>query len=270
VDNNAGTITPVRSNFNITTATTTTIVPAPSSGIQRNVNSVFIENNNATTSTVVTVQHFDGTTSVDIISVTLLAGENLNMREDGSWVHRDANGAEYGFTPVPQYPYVITGHKAESIPRNIAGVNIAAATSGTMVLQAIWLPAGTVITSLIAMSGTTASATQTNRWLALYDQNRNLLRQSTDQTTTVLAANTLYPASVSSYTTTYSGIYYIGLMTAATTPNSWIGITAAGNLAIRNQAPILTGTSSTGLTTTAPATAAAITATANSYWVAVS
>ena len=34
-------------------------------------------------------------------------------------------------------------------------------------------------------------------------------------------------------------------------------------------APILTGTSTTGLTATAPSTAAAITATVNSYWVAV-
>ena len=137
-------------------------------------------------------------------------------------------------------------------------------------MQAIWLPAGTVVNNLITMSGTTASATQTNRWLALYDQNRALLRQGPNTTTTVIAANTLWSDAITAYTTTYSGIYYIGIMTAATTANSLVGVTAAGNAAIRNQAPILTGTSSTGLTTTAPATAAAITATVNSYWVAVS
>lgn len=271
VDNASGTITPGRTNTAITTATTTTVVAAPGASTQRNVKGLYITNNHATTSCFVEVQHFDGTTSAELMGVTLLPGENLGFREDGSWVHRDTNGAEYGFTPQVTAPYGITGTKAESIPRPLAGVNIAAVTSGTMVMQAIWLPAGTVINNLITHSGTTASATQTNRWMALYDQNRNLLAQSTNATTTVLAANTLWTAPLSAaFTTTYSGIHYIGMMTAATTANSLIGVTAAGNAAIRGQAPILTGTSSTGLTTTAPNPAAAITATVNSYWVAVS
>lgn len=270
VDNASGAITPGRTNTNITTAATTTIVGSPAASTQRTVNALMITNNNTTTSCGVTVQHFDGTTSTDLMGVVLNPGENLIFGEDGEWKHHDAQGAEYGFTPIVNYPYAPTGIKAESIPRTLAGVNIAAVTSGTMVMQAIWLPAGLTITNLITMSGTTASATQTNRWMALYDQNRNLLRQSTDQTTTVLAANTQYTAAITSYTTTYAGIYYIGIMTAATTPNSLIGITAAGNAAIRGLAPILTGTSTTALTTTAPATAAAITATVNSYWVAVS
>lgn len=270
VDNASGTITPGRTNTNITTATTTTVSGTVGASTQRNVRSIMITNNNATTSSQVTVQHFDGTTSTDLFGVTLLPGENIILGEDGEWKHHDAQGAEYGFNPQTGAPYGITGAKAESIPRILVGVNIAAVTSGTMVMQAIWLPAGMVINNLITHSGTTASATQTNRWMALYDQNRALLRQSTDQTTTVLAANTLYTAPITAYTTTYSGIYYIGIMTAATTANSLIGVTAAGNAAIRGQAPILTGTSTTGLTTTAPATAAAITATVNSYWVAVS
>lgn len=270
VDNDAGTVTPRRQNTLISTATTTTVVPSPSSGVQRNVKGLYITNNHATTSCFVEVKHTDGTTTAEIIGVTLLPGENLAYREDGSWVHRDTNGAEYGFNPVVVYPYAPTGYKAESVPRTLAGVNIAG-TSGTLFMQAIWLPAGTVINNLHTMSGTTASATQTNRWMALYDQNRNLIQQTANQTTTVLAANTIYTAALSpSYTTTYSGIYYIGFMTAATTTNSWIGVTVAGNAAIRGLTPILTGTSNTGLTTTAPNPANAITATVNSYWVAVS
>lgn len=270
VDNASGTITPGRLNTNITTATTTTVSGTVSASTQRNVRAIMITNNSATTSSQVTVQHFDGTTSTDLFGVTLLPGENIVLGEDGEWKHHDVQGAEYGFNPQVTAPYGINGAKAESIPRTLVGVNIAAATSGTMVMQALWLPSGMVINNLIAHSGTTASATQTNRWMALYDQNRALLRQSTDQTTTVLAANTLYTAPITAYTTTDSGIYYVGIMTAATTPNSLIGVTAADNAAVRGQAPILTGTSTTGLTTTAPATAAAITATANSYWVAVS
>lgn len=271
VDNNAGTITPGATNTNITTATTTTIVASPGSGVQRNVNSIFITNNNTSSSCAITVQHYNGTTSTDLMGFTLLPGENCVLDETGKWTHHDASGGQYGYSPVVNYPYAISGHKAESIPRNLAGINIAAVTSGTMVMQAIWLPAGLVVNNLHCMSGTTASATQTNRWMALYDQNRNLIGQTTNQLTTVLAANTLYTAAMpSAYTTTYAGIFYIGIMTAATTPNSLIGVTAAGNAAIRNQVPILTGTSNTGLTTTAPNPANAITATVNSYWVAVS
>lgn len=271
VDNNAGTISFASDDVaTITTNTTTQIVPSPGAGVVRNVKNISLTNNHATASSQVTVQHSDGTHTADLMGVTLLPGENLIYSEDGEWKHHDAQGGEYGYSPVVIYPYAPTGVKAESIPRTIAGVNIAAVTSGTMIMQAIWLPSGMTVSNLIAMSGTTASATQTNRWLALYDQNRALLRQSTDQTTTVLAANTLYTAPITSYTTTYAGIYYIGLLTAATTVNSWCGVTAAGNLAIRGLTPILTGTSTTALTTTAPATAAAITATANSYWVAVS
>jgi hypothetical protein len=270
VDNNSGTITPGRTNSNITTNTTTTVVASPGAGVQRNVKGLYITNNSPTTSCGVTVQHFDGSLSTDLMGVTLQPGENMIYIDDHGWTHHDAQGGEYGYSPVVNYPYAITGTKAESIPRTIAGVSISAVTSGTMIMQAIWLPAGMVINNLITMSGTTASATQTNRWLALYDQNRALLRQSADQTTTALAASTLYTALITAYTTTYAGIYYIALLTAASTVNTWIGATAAGNLAIRQQVPILTGTSTTSLTTTAPATAAAISATANSYWVAVS
>ena len=272
VDNNAGAIeVPVLAAIPaITSSGTTTICAAPAAGKQRNIRSIMITNNHATASTSAGVQRFDGRNSADLMGVTLLPGENPIFGEDGEWKHHDSQGAEYGFNPQVAAPYGVNGAKAESIPRTLAGVNIAAVTSGTMVMQAIWLPAGMVINNLIAHSGTTASATQTNRWMALYDQNRSLLRQSADQTTTVLAVHTLYTASITAYTTTYSGIHYIGIMTAATTPNSLIGVTAAVNAAIRGQTPILTGTSTTDLTTTAPATAAAITATVNSYWVAVS
>jgi hypothetical protein len=78
VDNNAGTITPGRTNTNISTAATTTVVGSPAASTQRNVQSLIITNNHASLATTVVVQHFDGTTSVDLFSVTLLAGENLN------------------------------------------------------------------------------------------------------------------------------------------------------------------------------------------------
>ena len=79
----------------ITTATTTTVVPSPGSGVKRNVKHLNITNDHASVACVITVEHTDGTTAVEMISVTLLAGENMVLGEDGRWTHYDANGAVY-------------------------------------------------------------------------------------------------------------------------------------------------------------------------------
>lgn len=95
VDVNGTTITPGRTNTLITTATTTTIVGSPAASTQRNVKAIYCTNDSPGTSCVVGVEHTDGTTVVELIQFVLLPGENLGYREDGSWVHRDAQGAEY-------------------------------------------------------------------------------------------------------------------------------------------------------------------------------
>ena len=96
VDNASGAITPGRTNTAaITTNTTTTVVASPGASTQRNIRGLYITNNHASVSTQVTVQHFDGTTSEDLMGVNLLPGENLAFCESGDWHHYDANGAAY-------------------------------------------------------------------------------------------------------------------------------------------------------------------------------
>jgi len=94
-DWNGTTVTPGRTNTIITTATTTTVVASPGSGVQRNVRHLNITNDHASASCVVSVEHSDGTTIVELMSFTLLPGENMIFGEEGRWAHRDANGAEY-------------------------------------------------------------------------------------------------------------------------------------------------------------------------------
>ena len=84
-----------RANTAITTATTTTVVAAPGSGVKRNVKHLNITNDHASASCSVTVEHFDGTTAAELIQVILLAGENMVFGEDGRWTHYDSNGAVY-------------------------------------------------------------------------------------------------------------------------------------------------------------------------------
>jgi len=104
----------------ITTATTTTVVPSPGSGVKRNVKHLNITNDHASASCVITVEHFDGTTAEELISVILLPGENMVFGEDGRWTHYDANGAVYppaGKGAYDGYPVVFmkTGTAADTV-----------------------------------------------------------------------------------------------------------------------------------------------------------
>lgn len=274
VDNNAGTITPGRTNTAaITTATTTTTVGSPAASTQRNVKTLYITNNHATASTQVTVQHFDGTTSEDVAGCTLLAGEKLAMIEDGSWRHRDPQNAEYTYTVPALANLGPTGTLAETMPREICPeVNTVAPTaSGTLFLNAIYLAAGQLVSNITISSATTAAGTPTNYFFALYSGARALLAQSANQTTTAWAANTVKTLAMTTpYRVPTSGLYYIGIMMTATTIITTKGGTAKTGGQLASTVPILHGISSTGLTTAMPDPAAAITGGLVTMYAAVS
>lgn len=95
VDLNGTTVTPGRTNTNITTATTTTVVGSPGAGTSRNVTALYITNNSSGTNCDVAVNHTDGTTTSELMQFVLLPGENMTFNEEGGWRHRDRSGAEY-------------------------------------------------------------------------------------------------------------------------------------------------------------------------------
>jgi hypothetical protein len=94
VDDVADVFTPDTTVTAPTTATTTPICAAPSTGV-RNVKNISIRNTHASTTNDVTVQVDRSATNYTIIKASLLAGEALIMR-DGVWFHYDANGGVYG------------------------------------------------------------------------------------------------------------------------------------------------------------------------------
>jgi hypothetical protein len=262
VDNASGTITPGRFNVvGINTATTTDIVAAPGASTQRNVKAIYVTNTHATVSTQATVVHTDGTNVADLMGVTLLPGENLVLDEDGSWHHHDSQGAEYNYSGPPVSNLGITGTLAETMPRETCPeVNTTVAASGTLFMQAIYLKAGQLVSNITLASATTAAGTPTNYFAALYDVNRNLLAQSANQTTTAWAANTVKTfAMTTPYRVQTSGVYYIGYFMTATTVATLKGGTAKTGGQLAGSTPILHGTSTTGLTTSLPNPAAAIT-----------
>jgi hypothetical protein len=81
MDYNGSTVTPGRTNTLISTATTTDVVAAPGSGVQRNVKTLNARNRHASSSVLVTVQHTDGTNTVELFQQTLLAGQTLQYIE---------------------------------------------------------------------------------------------------------------------------------------------------------------------------------------------
>lgn len=274
VDNLSGAITPGRTNTAaITTATTTTVVAAPAASTQRNVKHLNITNNHASASTQVTVQHYDGTNSEDLMGVTLLAGENLVLGETGCWAHHDVQGAPYSYSVPANANLGMTGVLAETMPREICPeVNTTVPTlSGTLFMQAIYLTAGQLVSNIIVSSATTAAGTPTGGRVGLYDSARNLKATSADQTTTAWAANTVKTLAMTTpYRVPTSGLYYIGFFMAATTIITMKGGTAKTGGQLASQVPILHGSSTTGLTTTLPDPAGAISFSTTTIYAAVS
>jgi hypothetical protein len=139
-------------------------------------------------------------------------------------------------------------------------------TSGTLYLVPIWLPKGAVISNLGFVSGGTAMVTPTNWWFTLHDRSRVALARTADQLTASWAANTAKSPAIaqttagaaSSYTTTYGGLHYLGVMIKATTvPN----LVSEGSVAdvLASVSPGFGGTD-TGQTTPPTVTAGAFTA----------
>lgn len=269
---NAGTITPASLVTNITTATTTTVASAPASASdEHNVLSITIANNNASSSCALTVQKFNGTIAADLIAVTLLAGETLMMLENGEWQHRDQQGALYFYGGPQAVNLGIVGTLSETIPRQICPeVNTAVSASGTLNMMAVYLWAGQLVGNISISSATTAAGTPTNYRFGLFDSSRNLLAESSNQTTSAWAANTVKTLAMGTpYRVPSSGLYYIGYYMTATTVPTLKGFTAKTGAQLAGTAPILHGGSTTGLTTAFPNPAAAITASTWTFWAAV-
>lgn len=69
----------------ITTATTTTVVAGPASGVIRNVREISVHNAASSTANTVTVEVFDGTNAATKWAGTLQAGERVSMDSTGAW-----------------------------------------------------------------------------------------------------------------------------------------------------------------------------------------
>lgn len=153
-----------------------------------------------------------------------------------------------------------------NMPITDASADTAVLTTQVMTAVALPLSAGDVVSKLCFKSGATPAGTPTNWWFALYDVSAVpvLIGQTADQLTAAWAADTAKDLSlVTPFTAPAAGLYYATVMVKATTPPSLIGVTlgrASAASGFLSTDKIIAGTSGSALTTTAPATLAALTA----------
>jgi hypothetical protein len=227
----AGTPTPGRTNTAISTATTTTVVGSPAASVQRNVQALSVRNKHASTACPVTVQHFDGTTTVELIKVTLAAGERLQYEDGSGWTVLDAVGnIRQGYTPAtglwrPVVNVLDYGAKGDGSTDDRAAIQAAINAAGAGGVSArgvdLFFPAG-----VYAISGTLTCPF-----------NNVLLRGSGWQSTVLLATFTTTDILQLGDGTTHNGC---GLMdmsvwcNAARTTGASINVNLMHDCTIRN------------------------------------
>jgi hypothetical protein len=235
----------------VTSAGTTALTPSPAARYFRAVLSGFTGPGAVTA-------------SVGLAAGTGFTGDPTLAQLDARYVRLQAD----------PYAYLLpAGAIAQTLPRHLGWVAYTV-NSGNLSLTAVNLPAGVTVGHITTASNTTAASAPLNWWYGLWDLNRVQLAVTADQLTTPFTANTAVTLAVAStaagaatsFTTTYSGLHYVGFMMKATTLITLNRIQQAQN-AITSIAPIPGGVSTTSLTAPPafPATATAITSASTFY-----
>lgn len=152
-----------------------------------------------------------------------------------------------------------SGVRCQSMRQLDIDADLAALTTAVMTSVAVPVQTGDLISSISFKSGATAADTPLNWWFALYSAAGALLAQSTDQTTTAWAANTLKTLDLATAQRVSSaGVLYAACMVKATATPTLLGknVALAGAAAAVLSSKVLAQTSGAALTTTAPATIA--------------
>lgn len=252
--------------INTNNTTDVDLAGPPSSGETYDIQNINIFNRDTAPATITIKLDVSGTETI-LYKGVIGVNDVVSWSGEGGWKNTTNN-----ILPLLNNKKCLSGALYETIDRDLCDeVNTALLSSGRLSLQAIYLPAGVTINSISFWSATTAGATLTNQLFGLFDSSYNLLRSSVNDTSTAWAANSRKTlALTSAFTTTYSGIHYLGIMVAATTVPTIKGNTAKTGGQLNAGAPTMGGTSTTGLTTALPATAAAPGTVTTSFWGCVS
>lgn len=151
--------------------------------------------------------------------------------------------------------------------RSLPGLGLVATTAiptGRMRTTPVPAEAGDVVTN-ITIEVSTASATQTSGFLALYDPDGKLLGQTADQASTVFALGQKTLALVTPVTLKKGGLFRVGICVAASTPIAVYGMRSRTLIAAAGE-PIFCSEPVTTYTTAAPTTLPAAVANAEPFY----
>lgn len=160
---------------------------------------------------------------------------------------RDPNGVVSPMISPSEFSASPTGCLGETFPRCLGSSATATqtigATTGTVYMVALWLPAGLTVTNLNWITGSTAANTPTHWWLGLANASGVQQAHTADQTSGAIAANTLITKALTSpYTTTSTGTYYLLISVTATANPTATGLPVPISN-INLAAPLLAGVS---------------------------
>ena len=163
VDNASGTITPGRTNTEITTATTTDVVASPASSTQRNIKTLLVRNAHASTATDVTVRHNDGTVVVDVFKCSLPAGYMLQYDDDGGFAVTDNTGRRIQNSTNTQ-PAVVNTLNVAVLGADVTNNNATANTIADVTGLSFAVNAGETYWFRFVIDYTAAATTTGSRW----------------------------------------------------------------------------------------------------------
>lgn len=162
VDLSGSTVTPVRKTTLFSSATTAAIVASPASTTYRTVKFVVIRNRHASTSNDVTVAHYDGTNTSELIKVTLAAGECLEYEEGAGWRVRSASGAFKMMEVVG--PTTVTALSTVVLASDVTNNNASANTIADVTGLSFSVTSGETYWFRFTIPYTSAATTTGSRW----------------------------------------------------------------------------------------------------------
>ena len=174
VTNAAGTITPAGDvPTNMTSATTTTIIPSPGASEQIAVKAMSFYNNHASVSTAFQVEIYDGTDTAILWKGTLAPGEKLEYAENGVWYYYDSVGKLYTANG-PIYVASLSGDQSNSTTSltEVTGLSLALPTGTYMFEYNIVYQAAATTTGVrfsVNFDGTVTTFVANMSWVTAAD-----------------------------------------------------------------------------------------------------
>ncbi len=161
-DLNGTTVTPGRTNTPITTAATTTVTASPGASTYRTVKTLHVRNRHASASQDVTIVHTDGTNAMELIAVTLGAGEALHYDEHAGFAVRDALGRIK--SSAQDSPAAINALNLVVLASDVVNNNAVANTIADVTGLSFPVTAGETYWYEFTIAYTSAATTTGSRW----------------------------------------------------------------------------------------------------------